>query len=245
MREKHKDQPKLESKNLILYPLMPEQMQLFKNDTAALCRAFTLIPDDYARDGAMNALIDKQYDKMLADPQYMSFHTIWIIVQREEKHLIGYLHFLDHPSDTGMVEMDGFIKPAYRRKGYMTEAVNVLRGWAFANRDVIMVLAHPAKEDIIFHGLLRKSGFGHWTEHEHSPSEDVEVWCSEKKPTYYVKIGLLLGLGIGVVVGSIFGISRWITALVGGLIGILCCTAIDVKNSRKRYEILKQEQERT
>ena len=102
-----------------------------------------------------------------------------------------------------------------------------------------------AQEDIIFHGLLRKSGFGHWTEHEHSPSEDVEVWCSEKKPTYYVKIGLLLGLGIGVVVGSIFGISRWITALVGGLIGILCCTAIDVKNSRKRYEILKQEQERT
>ena len=35
MRGKHKDQPMLESKNLTLYPLLPEQMQLFKNDPAA------------------------------------------------------------------------------------------------------------------------------------------------------------------------------------------------------------------
>ena len=245
MREKHKDQPKLESKNLILYPLMPEQMQLFKNDTAALCRAFSLIPDDYARDAGMSKLIDRQYDKMLADPDYMSFHTIWIITQKEEKHLVGYLYFLGRPSDTGMVEMDGYIKPVYRRKGYMTEAVNVLRSWAFANRGVIMVLAHPAKEDIIFHGLLRKSGFGHWTEHEHSPSADVEVWCSEKKPISYVKVGLLLGLGLGVVIGSIFEISRLLTAIVGGLVGIAGCAVIDVKANRRRYELLKAEQERT
>ena len=174
-------------------------------------------------------------------------HDVWAIREKETGKVVGSIGLEPdrRRENVNSREMGYSLAKESWGKGYMTEAVNVLRGWAFANRDVIMVLAHPAKEDIIFHGLLRKSGFGHWTEHEHSPSEDVEVWCSEKKPTYYVKIGLLLGLGIGVVVGSIFGISRWITALVGGLIGILCCTAIDVKNSRKRYEILKQEQERT
>lgn len=245
MKRNHNKQYLVESKNLVLYPLLPEQMQLFKNDPSGLCRSFSLIPDDYARDAGMNELIDRQHGKMLADPDYMSFHTIWIITQKEEKHLVGFLYFLGRPSDTGMVEMDGFIKPAYRRTGYMTEAVNVLRGWAFANRDIIMVLAHPAKDDAVFHGLLRKSGFGHWVEHEHSPSPDVEVWCSEKKPASYVKVGLLLGLGLGVVIGSIFGISRLLTAIVGGLAGIAGCAVIDVKASRKRYELLKAEQERT
>lgn len=79
-------------------------------------------------------------------------------------------------------------------------------------------------------------------EHEKSPA--VEVWCSEKKTRAMVKVGLLLGLGLGVVAGSAFGISRWITALAGGILGVAVCTVFDVRESRRRYALLKAEQQK-
>lgn len=141
------------------------------------------MPDDYAKYGEWVMLAEEQYRKMMADQEYMSFYTLWIITEKEDKHLVGYLYFLGRPSDTEAVELNGFIKPTYRRKGYMTEALNTLRGWAFANKGVTIMLAHPQRDDEAFHGLLRKSGFGHWVEHEHEKSPAVEVWCSEKKNT--------------------------------------------------------------
>ena len=71
--------------------------------------------------GAM--LAEEQYRKMMADQEYMSLYTLWIITEKEDKHLVGYLYFLGRPSDTEAVELNGFIKPAYRRRGYMTEAL--------------------------------------------------------------------------------------------------------------------------
>lgn len=243
MRKKDK-QPQLETKNLILYPLLPEQMLLLQNDPNELCRSFSLVADDYAKYGEWAKLGKEQYEKMMADPEYMSFHTLWIITEKEGKHLVGYLYFLDRPSDTEAVELNGFIKPAYRRRGYMTEALNTLRGWAFANKDVTIMLARPAKGDEIFHGLLRKSGFGHWVEHEHNKDSDTEIWCCDAKPRTLVKVGLLLGLGLGVIAGSVFSISRWITALIGAILGIAVCAVFDVKESRKRYALLKAEQDK-
>ena len=242
--KKQKKQPQLESQNLILYPLLPEQMNLLRDDPNELCRSLSLVPDDYAKYGEWVMLAEEQYRKMMADQEYMSFYTMWIITEKEDKHLVGYLYFLGRPSDTEAVELNGFIKPTYRRKGYMTEALNTLRGWAFANKSVTIMLAHPQRDDEIFHGLLRKSGFGHWVEHEHEKSPAVEVWCSEKKTRAMVKVGLLLGLGLGVVAGSAFGISRWITALAGGILGVAVCTVFDVRESRRRYALLKTEQQK-
>ena len=46
--KKQKKQPQLESQNLILYPLLPEQMNLLRDDPNELCRSLSLVPDDYA-----------------------------------------------------------------------------------------------------------------------------------------------------------------------------------------------------
>ena len=55
MRKKDK-QPQLETKNLILYPLLPEQMLLLQNDPNELCRSFSLVADDYAKYGDMTLI---------------------------------------------------------------------------------------------------------------------------------------------------------------------------------------------
>lgn len=77
--KKQKKQPQLESQNLILYPLLPEQMNLLRDDPNELCRSLSLVPDDYAKYGEWVMLAEEQYRKMMADQEYMSFYTLWII----------------------------------------------------------------------------------------------------------------------------------------------------------------------
>ena len=176
---------------------------------------------------------------------FMKSNT-WAIREKESHKIIGSISLENdrRREDVNSREMGYSLSREYWGKGYMTEALNTLRGWAFANKSVTIMLAHPQRDDEAFHGLLRKSGFGHWVEHEHEKSPAVEVWCSEKKTRAMVKVGLLLGLGLGVVAGSAFGISRWISALVGGILGIAVCTVFDVRESRRRYALLKTEQQK-
>ncbi len=242
MDKKQAKKLSLETKNLLVTPLLPEQMLQLHNDPSELCRSLSLVPDDYAKYAEWGKLAEEQYAKMTTDPEYMSFYTLWIITEKVEKHLVGYLYFLGRPSETEAVELNGFIKPAYRRRGYMTEALNTLRGWAFANKGVTIMLAHPKREDAVFHGLLRKSGFGHWLEHEHEKDPEIEVWCSEKRHRSFVKVGLLLGAGLGVVLGTAFGINRWIMGIGCGILGLAGCALLDIKETRRRYALLKAEQ---
>ena len=67
--KKQKKQPQLESQNLILYPLLPEQMNLLRDDPNELCRSLSLVPDDYAKYGEWAMLAEEQYRKMMADQE--------------------------------------------------------------------------------------------------------------------------------------------------------------------------------
>lgn len=58
--EKEKKQPQLESQNLILYPSLPEQMNLLRDDPNELCRSLSLVPDDYAKYGEWVMLAEEQ-----------------------------------------------------------------------------------------------------------------------------------------------------------------------------------------
>lgn len=96
--KKQKKQPQLESQNLILYPLLPEQMNLLRDDPNELCRSLSLVPDDYAKYGEWVMLAEEQYRKMMADQEYMSFYTLWIITEKEDKHWWDICIFWDAPA---------------------------------------------------------------------------------------------------------------------------------------------------
>lgn len=232
-------QPFLITKRLKLYPLTPDQMRLLIDAPGELYALFSLIPDDAPHSAAFQELAETQYCKMLADPEHMSFHTLWLITQLEGKHSIGYLYFTDAPSDTGMTELRGCIKNSYRQQDYMTEACDIMRSWAFSKRGVLMLLAHAEKEDVVLHGLLRKLHFSHWIERE--SSNGPEVWCCEKPPRSMLRVGMLLGIGCGSVIGLASGLGALLCGLIGLAIGIVLCALMDAKTNRERYRLLTAE----
>lgn len=235
-------QASLTTKNVKVIPLLPEQIQLYLKDPKALYQELKITSDDAPRDREFEALLRTQYEKMQADPEYNTFHTVWMIVEQEEKHFVGYIYFLGRPSETGMVEADGMIRAGYRRKGYMLEAANIVRQWVFARKDVIMMLSYCSLKDEPKRKLLTKLGFGNWTG-QHPAPQGYEVYCSEKRPRNTTRIGMLLGIGIGVLLGMITGYSPFIFGLSGMVIGIIVCAYFDAKASQQRYQMLVKELE--
>ena len=76
--------------------------------------------------------IDIKLSKMeLVEEQEHPWYTYWLIVIADEPYGAGLAGFKGSPNDQGEVEIGYGIDPAYRNRGYMTEAVRGLIDWAF------------------------------------------------------------------------------------------------------------------
>ncbi len=71
----------------------------------------------------------------------MSGWGLWLIVEPLERALVGDVGFKGGPDRRGSVEIGYGIAPAYRRRGYASEAASALVEWAFARPDVRRVIA--------------------------------------------------------------------------------------------------------
>lgn len=64
-----------------------------------------------------------------------------LIIHRADQRLIGDIGFKAPPDENGEVEIGYSIIPAYRRRGYATEATRLMITWAFAQSGVTLVTA--------------------------------------------------------------------------------------------------------
>jgi len=104
--------------------------------------------------------IDMKTSKMeLAEDQEHPWYTYWLIVVADEPYGAGLAGFKGPPNDQGEVEIGYGIDPAYRSKGYMTEAVRALIGWAFQHpRCRSIVAPGTRRENIASNRVLEKVG---------------------------------------------------------------------------------------
>ncbi len=111
-----------------------------------------------------------------ADPWLHGF----AIVDRESSIVIGSLGFKGPPDEAGMVEIAYGVAPAYRCRGYATEATAAGVEFALGSEQVKFVRAHTLPENNASCRVLTKCGFellGEVTD-----PEDGRVWRWERRP---------------------------------------------------------------
>ena len=95
-------------------------------------------------------------DGAIANPNYKEFYAMWFITSLQGEH-IGEMCFKG--VNNGKTEIGYGIKEEFQNKGYGTESVMALTGWALSQESVKIVFAEVEKDNIFSIKLLEKVGF--------------------------------------------------------------------------------------
>jgi ribosomal-protein-alanine N-acetyltransferase len=86
--------------------------------------------------------------------------SFWYVLTADKPgELVGICGFKGRPDESGSVEIGYSILDCYQRKGYATEAVARLVGWAFSHHNVNEVCAESLPYLIQSLRVLEKNGF--------------------------------------------------------------------------------------
>ena len=93
--------------------------------------------------------------------------------ERAPPRLVGIAALIGRPDEDGEVELAFGLLPDFRGRGYGSETIRTLAGWAFAN-GAKRVIVHLDAEDIAAARTLAKSGFADTRE---PPYPGVARWA--------------------------------------------------------------------
>ena len=112
--------------------------------------------DDWPSENLQNVL--PLFLDGLQDPANVGW-LAWYWIDRAENAIVGGGGFKGKPSDDGPAEIGYETRPAYRRRGYASEAVAALTQWALSRPGVRRVFAETKSDNIGSIGVLKATGF--------------------------------------------------------------------------------------
>lgn len=169
---------KLESKHIELIPLNADELRLATDNYAELQRHLGLNAISEALDEDMEYAMSVRLKRVLQDPEHMLWLTNWAIIHRVDQCIIGFIILKGYPNETGEVPLGYVIDEKYRRKGFATEAIQMINKWIFSHAQAVYVVADTEKDNIASHKVLERLGAENYQE-----TEDLIWW---RIPRYQV-----------------------------------------------------------
>lgn len=149
----------LSSQRLQLYPLTLKQYYNFIYQHPLLTAELGCSYEGQPVAGTFKTALEKRYLKFLAARNQPFFYTLWLIIERNSKKIIGNIGFKGRTDLSGSIEIGYGLGPKHRGSGYMTEAVNTLTDFALTLPAVNSVTAVTARENLKSIAVLQKSNF--------------------------------------------------------------------------------------
>ena len=154
----------IETSRLRIFPLPLAQLRLWVEDLPALERslgyAYRGVPVEKALGDARRLLAAAE------EAGESPYHTVWMLVQREEGVIIGSAGFKGGPDEKGEVEIRYAMGKDYRRRGYMTEAVKAICCWALERPEGAHITAETDLVSYPSQRILERLGFQKYREEE-------------------------------------------------------------------------------
>ena len=144
---------KLETENLILYPLTKSLIQQILNDEVMDYSTKEWLTEDN------RTLLTWMYEELYAFiPPKIGF-TSWIFIEKLTNQVIGDGVYKVNPDTRGQIEIGYEIIESKRQKGYATEAIEALLEWTLTQDEVKSIIAKCHYKNIPSQSLLDKLGF--------------------------------------------------------------------------------------
>lgn len=150
----------IETHRLLLYPLSKDELirHIKTPDVFALqmgLQPSSSLSENDVQDAILNDLLPNLAD---ADKDPL-FYTMWIVVEKIHRAIIGGFCFHGEADANGVVEIGYGTDMNFRNRGYMTETVSAMLHWLGNNPSVKMVQARTAITNNASVRVLGKTGF--------------------------------------------------------------------------------------
>ena len=147
----------IETDRLVLFPYTEENLHLFNEDLPLFEETYGVIYRGEELDHLLVGFLKKLEGEIAADRANYLFFSEFLIVLKENSHIIGSVDFKYVPVD-GVTEIGYGLNPAYEGNGYMTEAVMALLELG-RSLGVRTVRADTEADNLKSQKVLKKCGF--------------------------------------------------------------------------------------
>ena len=172
----YSDSIKIETERLVIKPLSHYELLLYVKPDNSLEKRLGLYPHSRSLpDELKEALEQLILPQVAASGNNILFSTLWTIIDKQKKLMIGDMGFKGVPNTTGEVEIGYGTYTDFQRKGFMTEALKAISHWALGQAEVQTILAETGKENISSHKTLSSNGF-----RAYKHVEDMIWWRLDK-----------------------------------------------------------------
>lgn len=148
---------RIETDRLVLFPYTKENLALFNNDLASFEETYGVVYRGEELDYLLAGFLRRLEREIADDPENYLFFTEFLIVLRENSHVIGSIDFKYVPRD-GVTEVGYGMNPSYTGHGYMTEALTAFLVFG-KSLGIRTVRADTRKDNFKSQNVLKRCGF--------------------------------------------------------------------------------------
>ena len=150
----------IETERLILKPLTYEQLKKYIRLDNSLETELNLDTTLRTISPELKEALEKTILLNVADSNknYL-FSTIWTIISKADNKMVGDLCFVGEPNADGEIEIGYGTYEAFRKRGFMTEAVSAMIKWANKQPSIRTIIASTDKTNVDSYSILQKNNF--------------------------------------------------------------------------------------
>ena len=151
----------VETERLLIIPLNQANLELYLEAEGKLEKKFQLTESGRTFSPDVKKMVQKDIlVKMKASSgDNFLYFTFWIVVLKATKLIVAELGFKGEPTEKGEIEIGYGTMPSERGKGFMTEALGGMVGWAKNRTGVYAILAETEETNLASIRIVQKNNF--------------------------------------------------------------------------------------
>ena len=151
---------KIETNRLTIIPLSYDQLVKYINNDNSLEAELNVKPTVRSISPELKEALEQTILPAVADTckNYL-YSTLWTMISKAENKMVGDLCFVGEPNDDGEIEIGYGTYESFKGKGFMTEAVGSMIGWAKEQSGVKAIIASTDKSNVASYSVLVKNNF--------------------------------------------------------------------------------------
>ncbi len=161
---------KLESKRMEIIPLTQHEMRIYVKSRSDYEKHANLtvtgveVPEFYREE--IKEMMQIEPEAWASKHKEYLFHTIWLMIIKETKTIVGQFVFNGKPNPEGEVEIFFIVEPPYRKKGIATETMLEILKWGCKTKNFRKVYIDADFQNKAAMASLQKLGFKQESEDE-------------------------------------------------------------------------------